>query len=254
MGRLATSLALVVLVACNAVEYPVSPTINQAAPSVAPTRLTLHVSPPELPRQGGTAMVHVETTIDGVRVAPGVRVTLNASAGTLERADVTTDGTGHALVAWSGSQGAIVSASAGDLQASAEIRLAVPQAPPPIPPPPPAPSPPPVDPIPTPTPTPAPPPAAPWPLQVVLDARTPTAPEHIDILFVATVPPHTLGGGETIVGYGWDWDNNGTVDATSMTHAVAHGYPQHGVYTARVTVLSSLGRVATATTQVTITN
>jgi hypothetical protein len=252
MGRLAASLALGVLIACNAVEYPVSPAINQTPTGPAPTRLTLLVSPSELPQEGGTAMVHVETSVGGLRVAPGIRVTLNASAGSLERTEITTDATGHASLAWSGSQAAIVMAAAGELQASAEIRLAVPQAAPPPPTPPSPPPAPPANPIPTPTPTPAPPPLAPWPLQVALEARSATARRNIDIIFVATVNPHSLGGGETIVGYQWDWDDDGTDDATSMANAIGHGYPTHGIYTARVTARTSLGRAAT--TQVTITN
>jgi hypothetical protein len=247
MRRCGTLLLLLILAACEGPLYPVSPDIQTSSTSATPTRLTLLISPAELPEGGGTASVFVETSVDGQRAAPRVRVGLTTSAGTLEPSDVTTDETGHARVTWTGSRAAIVVASAGHLVTQADIRLAQPFVLPPTSVPPPAPPAPTPDPVPTPTPT---PPA----VEVSLQPSTGSAPRNINITFFATVMPATLQPNESVVAYLWDFQNDGTVDATTTTTARAFGYATHGVYTAKVTALTSLGREGVGTTQVVITN
>ncbi|WP_157756900.1 PQQ-dependent sugar dehydrogenase [Plantactinospora sp. KBS50] len=51
-----------------------------------------------------------------------------------------------------------------------------------------------------------------------------------------------------LLSYRWDFDDNGTVDATGPT--ATHTYPTAGSYTARLQVTDSGGRAATATTRI----
>ncbi|WP_210437764.1 ThuA domain-containing protein [Nocardioides xinjiangensis] len=58
--------------------------------------------------------------------------------------------------------------------------------------------------------------------------------------------------GDSIVGYAWDFDNDGTVDSTEANPT--HVYTQVGVYDARLTVTDSTGRTGVATAVVTVGN
>ena len=72
------------------------------------------------------------------------------------------------------------------------------------------------------------------PLTVEFDASTSTDPENSDLT------------------YEWDFDNDGTTDATGVT--VEHTFTDPGVHTVRLNVLAADGRVGTATVNITAGN
>ncbi|GAB4388021.1 MAG: hypothetical protein Kow0025_04900 [Thermodesulfovibrionales bacterium] len=57
----------------------------------------------------------------------------------------------------------------------------------------------------------------------------------------------------TIVLYEWDFDGNGTYDATSTTNPVSHTYQDEGVFTARVRVTDDGNATGTGETVITVT-
>lgn len=58
----------------------------------------------------------------------------------------------------------------------------------------------------------------------------------------------------SIAQYEWDFDGNGTYDATTATTPVSHTYSSAGVYTARVRVTDGQGGTATGQTTITVTS
>jgi hypothetical protein len=73
-------------------------------------------------------------------------------------------------------------------------------------------------------------------------------------LFTARVT--NLAAGETVLAYQWDWDGTGPFvsDDTSAANFRSHVYPEDGVKTARVLVLTSQGRSTSAGTDVFVVN
>ena len=131
MRRVAPVGLLLLVCACS--EIPPSPT---AAPpvktEVIATRITLVPSPAQLPIGGGTLQITVGVSGGGGTLpAPGVRVTLSASTGTLDRAEVVTDSVGYGKVEWTGSESATLTGTAGDLSTSVVLPVAQPPTVPP---------------------------------------------------------------------------------------------------------------------------
>ena len=54
-----------------------------------------------------------------------------------------------------------------------------------------------------------------------------------------------LASGDSVIGYQWDWDGNGTVDLTTLDPTRSHEYTTDGVKTPAVTILTALGARAT---------
>jgi PKD repeat protein len=75
-------------------------------------------------------------------------------------------------------------------------------------------------------------------------------PAPTSVTFTANVT--STGPVPTGLTYGWDWDNNGTVDEVRTTNPTLRSYNQPGTHTVRVTVTSPDGRTATNTTVITV--
>jgi hypothetical protein len=224
------------LSACHGIEYPTAPAPAPAR-SQTPVKMSVVMSPAELPVGGGSAVLIVETLgADGSGVETSV--TLSASGGELGTSQLQTDRTGHAKGSWVGTQTATLTATAGAVTAVSSLRVIEPtKLPPPSVPPPPTPT-------PTPEPLPTPAPAlslavSATPLQVT--AGSPTT-------LTATV--QNLNAGESVTAYQWDWDGNGTTEETTIDAARAHAYATDGIMAPIVKILTSGGRTATGTGRV----
>lgn len=244
--RRALILAIVLAAGCRGISpnpAPLSP--SAPSPAVTPTRLLLVVSPGELPVGGGTARIYIES-MAGTSMAPRVPVTLTASGGTLDVSQVTTDHTGHAMVPWTGTATARITATGAGLETSMDLRvLAPPTFAPPSTPPPPRPTPPP--------PPPAPP--APTPIVVTLQADAPAGTAQVDATKRYTATVSNLQPGESVAFYEWNLDGDKDFEATTTeSFRVSEKYTQHGVIEARVTVTSTRGRSASGSTRVIVTN
>jgi hypothetical protein len=214
--------------------------------AVAPTRISLIASPGELPAGGGSARIFIETAA-GSAVAPRIAVNLTASNGALDQGQVVTDDTGHASVGWNGTTTSTITAVAGGVTSSMDVRVIVP--PPPIPP----------SPVPPPRPTPTPTTPSPSPTQdpvnVTLRADRTTVPVGGAVSFTATVSQ--LQPGETITMYRWDLDGDGTDEGTTGPEGnvrTSAAYTAHGPVDAKVTVTTSAGRTANTIRQIVVTN
>lgn len=98
-------------------------------------------------------------------------------------------------------------------------------------------------------------PVPPPPLTVSLGTSTPTPTINTNFTLTANVI-NTLPG-ETITMYRWDYDNDGTFDATTVDpggNIRTYQYTQNGPVTARVTITTSTGRTATATIALIVQN
>jgi hypothetical protein len=58
--------------------------------------------------------------------------------------------------------------------------------------------------------------------------------------------------GDAIASFGWDFDGNGSVDATTTTASTTHAYPAVGTFHPAVTVTDARGGAGSATTTVTV--
>lgn len=247
MQRTHVALVAFLSTGCGAIPpSPVSPPVTATGASSAPRVINIVIDPGTLPIGGGTALIRLE--VIGVN-GSGVReatVTLAVSGGNLEAEQAVTDATGHAKVEWTGTKSEIVTATIGELAAVTTIRVDVPPAP--IPPgnpvPPPAPPTPPTDP---PTDQPQ-PPQIPG-LEVFLAASPEQAIEGQTVTFTATARGLS---NENVSSYQWDFDGDGTSDATSSVPTSATSYATHGVKPARVTIRTTAGRSASGTRSVTI--
>src|SRR3982751_372031 len=106
MGRTwVVVLLLMSVVACRDRHTPTQPTPEPAPPS-ADTAAAVFVTPASatLPIGGGTTAVDIYTSTasSGLGAARFVPVHVDASGGSLSARDVTTDGTGHVRIEWSG--------------------------------------------------------------------------------------------------------------------------------------------------------
>ena len=233
-------------VACGEIPPgPTAPDTQAVVATVTPTRVSLVVSPGTLPAEGGTARIFIETGA-GTIAAPNVTVRLSTTAGELSPLEVTTDGTGHATVTWSGTTAATVTAAAGNLTGTAAINL-LPPPPPAVPDrtPPPAPT-------PAPTPTPDPTPTVQFPV-VTLTPSVATVPTGGTITFTAAVT--NLNAGDTVAFYSWNLDGNTTPEATTTGNTrTSAPYTGHGPVIASVTVTTAAGLSATGTVTVIVTN
>jgi hypothetical protein len=88
-------------------------------------------------------------------------------------------------------------------------------------------------------------------LAVSLSASTGTpSGGHTPITFTATVTP-AVGGADVVQKYEWDFDNDGTVDATTSGNTTTHFYTTgSGLQVASVKVTTTDGRTATGQTEV----
>jgi hypothetical protein len=245
MRRFILVALLAVAAACNEIQPNTPIQINQpTAPSLTPTTVSLVATPAELPVGGGTAFISVETTAGGL-VAANVPIALEVTGGSLDRTSVTTDRTGHAALSWSGTQNATLTADAGGVIGTLNLRVAAP--PPPLPP----------DRIPPPPPTNTPPPVPPPPpliLPVVsLRASASTVIAGDPLTFTAQVSE--LFPGESVTMYRWDADNDGDFEATTTVPTrELDAFTTHGPQTVAVTIETSQGRTATGRTRVIVTS
>src|SRR3954470_16173204 len=137
---LAIGVLLIGLAGCHGIEHPTAPAPVPAR-SQTPLKVSVVMSPAELPAGGGSALLIVEALgADGSGVETAV--TLNASGGELGTSQLRTDRTGHATGSWVGTQTATLTATAGDVIAISALRVIEPtKLPPPSVPPPPTPTP-----------------------------------------------------------------------------------------------------------------
>jgi hypothetical protein len=241
MRRWLPSVLVVALAGCEGPSYFPQPA---AAPSAdpAPTAIAIVFSPPELPIGGGEAVVHLATTV-GTGTAARARLIVTASEGELSTGEVTTDGTGHAKVFWRGTRSSVITAAAGDVQTSAEVRVQTPQTLPPMPPPqlpPPAP---PVDPQP-------PSPPGPATVSVTLTATPGTVLIGQTVTFVATARTNAEAG--AIRSYSWDLDGDGAFEITEGGPGTTTSYPTAGTRTVRVQATSASWARGEGTATVTV--
>jgi PKD repeat protein len=248
-----TRLALVGLVgvvaaACNGISpNPTSP-IVPAVP-VAATQIQMVFSPGELPSGGGTAEISIATTAgNGATVAPQVPVHLSVDGGELSTADVTTDGTGHATLTWTGTHGATVTAQAGTLSTSTSIRVTDPTEFPKPPPPTRTPSPRPPEPAPPTPPPPPPPPPVPSngvTVSFSVSPQVPTAGEPATFSVAVASRPDS-----PVVAYAWDFTEDGGTDSTSATPSFT--FTSNGRRTVSVRITVADGRSTTDVGGVTV--
>jgi PKD repeat protein len=93
-----------------------------------------------------------------------------------------------------------------------------------------------------------------FPVEAALVAQfsyTPSNPTPLDTVAFDAGASHTEAGG-TITSYEWDFDGDGTTDATGET--VTYGFPDDGTYPVTLTVTTADGRTANATRAVTVYN
>ena len=247
ISRLASSL-LLGLAGCDGPAYFSTTATAPSAPAPV-TAISIVVSPGELPIGGGTATLNVETRSGTSAVAPRVTVSLQATHGTLETASVTTDHTGHAKVTWEGTRTSVVTATAGDAQATTSIRVLEPAPPlPPSPQPPAPPAPPPTDPLPPSQPQPGPIERIDPNLILTINA-TPASPIATqEARLSATLTTVDGSTAPTITRYLWDVDGNTVADRTEAQPRVV--YPTAGP---QLVVLEITAGVALARAQVTLT-
>jgi hypothetical protein len=224
------TIALAVLaVSCGGIPpNPTSPIVSTPATST-PRLINIITDPGTLPVGGGTALIRVEVIGMNGSGVQNVTLALSVTGGTLAADRAVTDGTGHAKVEWSGTQTETITAALGELVAVTSIPVEVPPvALPPSTPPsaPPAPAPPPPS-------TPLPPTPGPDVLTVFLGASPDQAIEGATVTFTAT--PRGLSN-ENVSSYEWDFDGDGTNDATSAANTQATTYTTHGVKSAKVTI------------------
>lgn len=236
---------LAAVAACT--SSPTAPTPSAPTPA-AVTVASVTVTPNrwDLPPGGGSLELIVATSANatGSVVAPNVDVTLQASRGTLSNMQPRTDATGHARVTWTGTSSAIVTAAAGGIVATSDIRVAG-VAPTPTPSSP-APSP---SPSPSPTPTPTPSPSA-GPLFVDITASPRLTDEGTPVAFSATVRGATGTPGPTGLAYAWDFTEDGLTDSTSATPTFLFRARDH--WTVTVFIRSSDGREGLGTIQIVV--
>lgn len=201
--------------------------------SAVVTRVTIEASPAQLPPEGGTARITLEAQASGT-AASKVVMKLSSTGGELSAAEVTTDDSGRAEFAWTGTKTSSVIVRSGAY--SGYITLNVPA---------PAVS----SPPPTHPPTPPPPPP-PDPLLSLTATPAAIAPGQTVTL---TATPANLAADETVTSYRWDFDGNETVDATStIPWQVTSPFNSVGSFSPRVTTTTSQGRTLTGSTSVTV--
>ena len=243
MRHLVLVASLAVLVSCNDIApSPTAPPAPQVTTSGIPTRIGIVASPGELPVGGGSARIFIET-VNGSGSAPLVRVNLASTEGTLSESSITTDATGHGSVRWDGTKTSTITATAGELTTTMDLRVHVPQVFPPSTPPPPRPPP---ELPPTIPPAPAPP-------GLTLSSNSGTVAVGSSLMFTAAVSE--LNAGETVLYYQWDLDGDGDVEKTTTVNTAASPvYDAHGPLTARVNIATSTGRTASAGRGIVVTN
>jgi hypothetical protein len=122
--------ALVVALACSGCtgDGPAAPTPLPPPAPAAGSAVAIFLTPNtwDLPRGGGELLLTVATAASaaGNVSALHVVVTLTTTEGALSVGEIQTDATGHALVTWTGTRSAIVTARAGDTIGTAQIRVA----------------------------------------------------------------------------------------------------------------------------------
>lgn len=244
MKRLIAGVVLLVSAACSDANTPTSPLLGPL-PDPQPTRIQIAMIPGELPQEGGTATVRVET-LGGSRPAPNVRVSLSADGGTLSPSEVTTDSSGHASATWTGTASATLTATGAGLSTTTALRVTPPSpviVPSPTPQPAPSPSP-----APTPTPSPAPAPPTVPTLTATMGPASYTVNMNTGQNYVATVDG--LQAGESVIGYTWEFEAGAGGTATTAIPIRSYTYTTHGAKTPKVTALTDKGRSASATTTV----
>jgi hypothetical protein len=258
VALLASTLSVVVLLAgCGGSSSPTAPT-----PPAPATVAAIFLTPNgvDLPVGGGSTTIEIVTaaSLTGGASAPNVLVSLTSSDGSLSAPSVRTNADGRASVTWSGEASALVTARAGDIFATAAMRVAAPPAPPPPPTPTPTPAP---EPNPVPPPPPTPTPRPPYTLN--LGASIDTAGSH-DYTFSAGLTS-TGGPLPQTMTVSWDFNGDGAIDATTTgglsadpnppynyPHATRYTFGAAGSYTARATAVTSDGTTLTATLPVTV--
>ena len=231
LRRLAPLLILVWATDCKAPQH-LPPTAPNPPVAQTPTRLSLALSPPELPVGGGTVVLRVEATAVNGSPAPQARVAISASDGTLQADHVMTDETGHGRVEWAVKTNATVRASVGDLVAEATIKVQTPPTTPPSPSPP-APTPP----VPAP-PDPSPPtPGSPG-LRVTFFAVSPPVRANVPAQFHFSVNP----AGTAIKAVAWDFNADNAIDSESALPRWT--FSEVGRAHISVTVTSAAGEIA----------
>ena len=237
MRRLLVVGCLVVSASCGEVPPNPSAPSGTSAPVlvVVPTRVTIEASPAQLPPDGGTARITLEAQASGTP-ASNVVMKLSSTGGELSAAEVTTDGSGHAEFAWTGTAtSSVVVRSAGY---TGHITVIVES--------PPVSSPPPIL-LPTP-----PAPTPPVPILSLSLTATPTSISTGQAVTLAATPAN-LPAGDTVTSYGWDFDGDGTVDATTASPTqVTPAFNNAGLFSPRVTMITSQGRTATTSASVTV--
>jgi hypothetical protein len=235
---LAIGVLLIGLAGCHGIEHPTEPAPVPAR-SQTPVKMSVVMSPAELPAGGGSALLIVEALgADGSGVE--TPVTLSASGGELGASQLQTDRTGHATGSWAGTQTATLTATAGAVSAVSSLRVIEPtKLPPPSVPPPPTPQP---EPTPLPTPVPA--------LSVTVTASPASIPVGGSTTLSATV--NNLLPGEVVTAYQWDYDGDKTVDETSVSSSRSHAYATDGIIAPTVRVLTSTNRSSSGTGQVVV--
>ena len=225
--------------ACHGIAPNPLPT-SPAPATLTATNILVTPIPGELPIGGGLAQIRIEVrTIDG-RVVTDVPVTLSVDGGNLASTAIISDATGHGLTTWTGTASATVRATSATASGEALIKVNTPIVlpPPSVPPPP------------TPLPPPDPPPApAPPSLAATVTSLAEQVPLGSMAFFRADVS--NLHGGESVLAYTWSWGDS-AADETTATRNWSHLYATDGVKAPKVSILTSEGRVASATGRVVI--
>jgi hypothetical protein len=193
------------LSACGGSSPPAPATAATPTASVTAAAIFLTPNGGDLPIGGGALPITVVTAASASGNVPAghVVVTLTATGGTLSDEQVQTDSTGHALVTWTGTSTATITARAGDTTGSAQIRVLVPFVPPP----------------PAPIPSPLPDTPVLGSLQVDIIA----SPRYPDAITPVTFTPRVFGSAPSPEGltYAWNFADGATSTAVSPTHLFA---------------------------------
>ena len=89
------------------------------------------------------------------------------------------------------------------------------------------------------------------PLSVTLAGSVGTGNANKTVTFTATVKPD-VGGADVAQSFDWDFENDGTFDATTSGNSTAHVYDSGGTKKAAVRVTTTDGRTATGQTEISI--
>jgi hypothetical protein len=227
--------------ACHGIAPNPLPT-SPAPAALTATNILVTPIPGELPIGGGLAQIRIEVrTIDG-RVVTDVPVTLSVDGGNLASTALISDATGHGLTTWTGTASATVRATSATASGEALIKVNTPIVlpPPSVPPPP------------TPVPPPDPPPApAPPALTVTVTSLSEQVALGSLAVFRADITNLHTGAGETVLAYTWSWGDK-TPDETTTARNWSHTYATDGIQAPKVTILTSEGRITSATGRVVI--